>query len=246
MDEHVSLEPEAIPPDSPAWPPPAPWSPLEALPVAILAIVPIVVVGLFVELEATGLLVVGLAFEFLLATMSVLWVRARYPSSRGVLRLRSGRTWRDVGSGALAGLGLFALTFIVLVPLYVDLLSLIKGSPVTLPEQPVLPIEPTAFQVGLGAVVALIAAPVAEEVFFRGFFFTALRVRFRFAVAAGVSSALFALFHATPLHMPIFFFVGLGLAYVYERRRSLSASIAAHVSFNVIGYVLIAMRSLDP
>ncbi|HEX9891523.1 MAG TPA: type II CAAX endopeptidase family protein [Actinomycetota bacterium] len=233
-------------PAEPAWPPAIPWSPVEAIPIALLALFPIVLVGLFVRVGDTGALALGLAFEFLLATTSVLWVRARHPSSRGVLRLRSGRTWRDLGSGALGGVGLFGVTFVVLVPLYIELLTLINGAPVTLPEQPVLPLQPTAFQVSLGAVVALVAAPIAEEVFFRGFFFTALRARSRFFPAAGISAGVFALFHVTPLHMPVFFFVGLGLAYVYERRRSLAASIAAHVSFNVIGYALIAMRSLDP
>jgi hypothetical protein len=85
---------------------------------------------------------------------------------------------------------------------------------------------------------------VGEEVFFRGFLFTGLRSRFRFVVAAALSAAAFALFHVTPLHLPLFFFVGLGLAYVYDRHGTLWASISAHMAFNVVGYVLIATRVL--
>jgi membrane protease YdiL (CAAX protease family) len=46
-------------------------------------------------------------------------------------------------------------------------------------------------------------------------------------------------FHVIPLLIPLMIFVGFGLAYIYERRGSLFASIAAHSTFNVIGYTLI-------
>jgi membrane protease YdiL (CAAX protease family) len=36
-------------------------------------------------------------------------------------------------------------------------------------------------------------------------------------------------------------FVGIGLAYIYERRGSLLASIAAHSAFNMVGYTLIVL-----
>mgnify|MGYP006173701285 CR=1 FL=1 len=47
----------------------------------------------------------------------------------------------------------------------------------------------------LGAVVALIAAPVAEEVFFRGFLFAGFARRYGFWVGALVSAVVFALVH---------------------------------------------------
>jgi membrane protease YdiL (CAAX protease family) len=221
-----------------------PWSPIEAVPVAVLAIVPLVLIGSLVRLGDTGELVAGLMFELLLVGATVLWIRARHPGSVALLGLGPGRRGRHVLLGALSGLGLFAATFIVVTPLYVALLSLLAGHPIVLPEQPVLPDVPSTFQVVLGGVVALLAAPVGEEVFFRGFLFTGLRSRFRFVVAAALSAAAFALFHVTPLHLPLFFFVGLGLAYVYDRHGTLWASISAHMAFNVVGYVLIATRVL--
>jgi membrane protease YdiL (CAAX protease family) len=39
-------------------------------------------------------------------------------------------------------------------------------------------------------------------------------------------------------------FVGIALAFLYERRRSLAVCIAAHAIFNLIGYTLIVMQRL--
>jgi membrane protease YdiL (CAAX protease family) len=56
-----------------------------------------------------------------------------------------------------------------------------------------------------------------------------------------LSGAVFGAFHVIPLLIPVMIFVGIGLAYVYERRGSLFASIAAHSAFNVVGYTIIAL-----
>ncbi len=39
--------------------------------------------------------------------------------------------------------------------------------------------------------------------------------------------------------MPPLWVVGIGLAFVYQRRRSLLASMAAHGTFNVIGFLFL-------
>jgi membrane protease YdiL (CAAX protease family) len=39
--------------------------------------------------------------------------------------------------------------------------------------------------------------------------------------------------------MTVMFFTGIALCFIYERRRTIVAPIAAHVTFNVIGIVLI-------
>jgi uncharacterized protein len=95
---------------------------------------------------------------------------------------------------------------------------------------------------GVGSVV--IGAPFAEEIFFRGFLFGSLRGRLRFLPAAAISGAVFALFHLQPLLIAVMVFVGIALAYLYDRRGSLAVPIAAHAIFNLIGYTLIVMREL--
>jgi CAAX protease family protein len=92
----------------------------------------------------------------------------------------------------------------------------------------------------------VLAAPIGEELFFRGFLFAALRARHGFWSSALLSSAAFGLVHVVQgsfLLVPIIFVVGLGLAWVYERRGSLLASITAHATFNAIGLaIILALR----
>jgi membrane protease YdiL (CAAX protease family) len=92
----------------------------------------------------------------------------------------------------------------------------------------------------------VIAAPIGEEVFYRGFLFGGLRSRFGFWTAALLSAGLFGLSHATdgPVLIPLLTVFGVAQALLYERRRSLVAPIAAHAMFNLIGFASILMERL--
>jgi membrane protease YdiL (CAAX protease family) len=79
---------------------------------------------------------------------------------------------------------------------------------------------------------------VVEELFFRVVIFGLLRQRMRFAYAAIVSSALFAVAHEITAWLPVFV-LGLGLAYLYERRHSLWTNALAHGTLNAISFVLL-------
>jgi len=82
------------------------------------------------------------------------------------------------------------------------------------------------------ALLVVVAAPLAEETFFRGFLLQGLARRFTFWPAAVVSSAVFALAHVSwQLYVPIFV-LGLAFAWLFWRTGSLWASIAAHATIN--------------
>ena len=95
-------------------------------------------------------------------------------------------------------------------------------------------------------VVAVIVAPVLEELLFRGLFQTAIRSFFeagsglrriassRIWFAIIVSSVLFALMHANPGHWPALFVLGIGMGYAYEKSGSLLQPIFIHAFFNAI------------
>jgi uncharacterized protein len=93
------------------------------------------------------------------------------------------------------------------------------------------------------APVVVLAAPLGEETLFRGFLFKGLRRRFSMWPAALISACLFGLVHFQEIEflilIPGLVVVGLGLALVYERRQSLLASMVAHATFNLIGFVFI-------
>ena len=87
----------------------------------------------------------------------------------------------------------------------------------------------------LGAV----AAPVAEEFLFRGLLYGYLRARTGVAVAAVASALLFAVMHLIVPLIPSLFIVGIVLAVVTERYKSLYPAIALHSFFNATQILLL-------
>jgi membrane protease YdiL (CAAX protease family) len=84
----------------------------------------------------------------------------------------------------------------------------------------------------------VILAPIAEELFFRGVAFNAwFRERGRRFAYIG-SAALFAVIHASLVSLLPIFLLGLALAWVYRRTRSMIAPIAMHATFNGISIAI--------
>lgn len=84
-------------------------------------------------------------------------------------------------------------------------------------------------------------APFAEEFFFRGFFYGALRTRFSVAVAAITDGLVFGLIHFEGgadglLIVPPLAVLGVVFCLVYERTRSLYPCVALHAMNNSIAY----------
>lgn len=75
-------------------------------------------------------------------------------------------------------------------------------------------------------------APIAEEIFFRGFAYRVFRQRMAARAAILVSSTLFASVHFYVVHFLPIFLIGVVLAYLAERYRSLVPSMVAHVGLN--------------
>ncbi len=90
----------------------------------------------------------------------------------------------------------------------------------------------------LAGVLAVISAPIAEELFFRGLVFGGL-VRWGFWPAAAVSAALFTLSHLDPGSVIPFFWVGMAMAWLFWSRGSLWDSIAFHFLFNLTSFLLL-------
>jgi len=84
--------------------------------------------------------------------------------------------------------------------------------------------------------VAVVVAPLLEEMMFRGFVQTTIRsylnIKNNAWPAIAISSAFFALMHADPGHWPALFILGLCLGYSYEKSGSLFRPIFIHLFFN--------------
>ena len=96
----------------------------------------------------------------------------------------------------------------------------------------------------LVALAVIVVAPVAEELFFRGFFYRALRTKLRVWSAALIDGLVFGALHFqgpdSAVILPVIAAVGVGLCLVYERTGSLFAVIAIHASFNTFATLGIA------
>jgi membrane protease YdiL (CAAX protease family) len=109
----------------------------------------------------------------------------------------------------------------------------------------------------LFAAYFLLWAPIAEELFYRGYLFQSLRANRGFKAAALISAAFFGIRHATHLLilLPAFplvaalvwvadaFVIGLAYAYLYEKTESLWPSFLVHFAINLIGMVLSALMA---
>ena len=81
-------------------------------------------------------------------------------------------------------------------------------------------------------VIAVVIAPVLEEMLFRGLFQTAIRSFFSKPwLSVVISSVLFAAFHQ-PAHWPALFVLAVCLGYSYEKSGSLFRPIFIHSLFN--------------
>lgn len=95
-----------------------------------------------------------------------------------------------------------------------------------------------------GIALAGMFVPIAEEVFFRGVLYRWLRDKWGVAIGAIVSSLIFALAHGEPATIIGVFPLGIVLALVFEKSKSLWPPIIIHAANNTFAigllYVLLA------
>jgi membrane protease YdiL (CAAX protease family) len=93
------------------------------------------------------------------------------------------------------------------------------------------------------AVVMIVGlAPIAEELFFRGFLFAGLRTRWSLWPAAITSGLIFGLVHAptgitTVVPLAV---LGLALCWLYDRTGSLWPCVIAHMINNGLALALVS------
>jgi len=94
--------------------------------------------------------------------------------------------------------------------------------------------------------LACTLGPIIEEIFFRGFCYPAFKKKWGTQWAMVLSSGFFALIHNSAFAFFPVFVLGLGFAYVYEKRGTLIPSIVMHILHNsiFIGYFFLLKRSV--
>jgi len=90
---------------------------------------------------------------------------------------------------------------------------------------------------------AILLAPIAEELYFRGVLYVSLRARLGVLGGAVLSAVVFAAIHGLPAAFITLLIVGLMLAYVFERYKSLTPAIIAHLVNNSISMCILLARA---
>jgi membrane protease YdiL (CAAX protease family) len=88
----------------------------------------------------------------------------------------------------------------------------------------------------LNFVLTALVAPIVEELMFRGIGFFLLE-QFGQAAAIVVTAIAFSLTHGIVEGIPVFFIIGVGLAFMRSQTKSLYPPVLMHAGFNGIGVI---------
>ena len=226
--------PEAARPRWPPWyAPVALFSALGTILTAGLPVLPVILAaGVSESLAAISLLVLLIVQDGVLVGFALLFANFKRRPRAWHFGARATRFWPTAGWAALG----FALLLGIEVG-YIEWLDVDETNVDDLGED-----SPLA---GLAVALAtIVVAPVAEEIFFRAFFYRALRTRLRVWSASLIDGLVFGALHFqgadTAVILPVIALVGVGLCLVYERTGSLFAVIAIHAAFNTVATIGIA------
>jgi membrane protease YdiL (CAAX protease family) len=149
------------------------------------------------------------------------------------------------------------LTLLLLIPWYLGIIVVTAASAVIFNGGRVVPSNSRLIFVqrpgGIGLLllallVTAVAAPICEEIFFRGMLLRLLRRRLPLWVAVILSAIAFGLAHASPAVsaalLPTFMYMGIVLAVVYLRTGWLTNTILLHSLSNAIATVAVYYQAV--
>jgi uncharacterized protein len=245
MDERPQLTaPPPDPPELPEGAEPQPRWPVWYAPVGFIAalgftLMALVVVGVIAAIAGAdfdentpALTIIGtLLQDAILVGTAVFFASRTLPPKPWHFGLRRTRFWPTVGWAALAMGAFYAFA-----ASYVALFD--PSGEQTVAED--LGADQSTLALVVGGIVVIVVAPIAEEFFFRGFFYRALRTRMGIAPAALLDGAVFGVIHytgsGTLALLPVLAVLGVVFCLLYERTGSLYPVIALHALNNSIAY----------
>lgn len=178
---------------------------------------------------------------------AALWLVHRFLREHGL-------TWSDAfgfRDSPAKALGIGLVAGVMVLPLMGMIQSacvqLLELAGIPAPEQEAIRIlraSATSASKALLGVTAIIMAPIAEEVLFRGVLYTSIKQLGHRRLAFWTTAVLFGLIHANlASFLPLAVF-GLVLAWLYESTGNLVAPIAAHMTFNSVNFAMLFLQEL--
>ncbi|MFK2825959.1 type II CAAX endopeptidase family protein [Bacillus sp. B190/17] len=99
----------------------------------------------------------------------------------------------------------------------------------------------TFFTFLVGFLSAAVISPLYEEIFYRGFLYKWFRVKWGIGAAVMISSLIFTIVHIPTYNtLPVNFFTGIVLSWVYEKSGSIWPGIIIHGTVNGLAVILTA------
>ena len=225
--------PDAARPQWPPWCAPAAlFGSFGAILVASVPLLPVILTfGISEAVAGVALLALLLVQDGLLVLAAILFASITAPPRPWHFGVRATRLWPTVGWALLAFALMMGLEFG-----YIELFDVDETNVEDLGEDNLV----AAFALSLAVIVV---APVAEEIFFRAFFYRALRTRLPVWAAALIDGLVFGVLHFqgldTAIILPVIAAFGVGQCLVYERTGSLFAVIAIHAAFNTVAMLTV-------
>jgi len=143
---------------------------------------------------------------------------------------------------AIAGIMAYVFIFPILIVALIVSMLLLNAIGYKQPPQPVFDIfieEKRNSMILFLAIFVAVLGPIIEEIFFRGFLYSALKKHVGIFAGVAISGALFSALHANLAGFLPIMILGVLMAFLYETTGSLITSISVHILHNsiILGFV---------
>ena len=220
----------------PVWPARFAWYGFAVAMLGVLVLVGTIAAIVGADGESPGFVVIATLAQGAVFVGTAVWFAGRIAKPKAWhFGLRSARFWPALGWAAL---GVFS--FYVIAAIYGVLVNVEADQDVV--ES--LGGDEGTFGLVVAGVMVIAVAPVVEEIFFRGFFYRALRSRFPIVAAALMDGLLFGVIHFNfegadgLLILPPLALLGFIFCLVYEKTGSLYPVIGMHAFNNALAYAV--------
>jgi len=196
-----------------------------------------VVINLFANIKDTTLLFHSLLNDFIMIAILIYFIKYRYKTKFSEIGFHFENKFDNISTGFLGYIAF--VPFIIFSIMLVNwLCRIFEYAPKMQPIVNIILREEKQYILFTTSFFAAIIGPVAEELFFRGFMYNALKKKLGIFIAVFFTAALFSLLHTNIAGFLPIFILGILLAYIYEKTGNLLCSISVHMFHNIIMLIL--------
>jgi len=180
-----------------------------------------------------GMIINTFFIDIVAGIVIVYFVVYKYKENLEALGLKLSSSFKNILSGITGYIFMLPLLFTVLA-VSVWLLNIIGYTP---PPQPVFEVfmkESRSRVLLFLTIFVSVFGPIIEEMFFRGFMYSAIKKRFGVLIGMILSASIFSVLHTNIVGFLPIMVLGMFLAYLYEKTGSLVAPMVVHIIHNSV------------